>query len=126
MTSPKFSRREREIMDIVHAQGKATASTIQEHMDDAPTNAAVRYTLRTLVERGHLVFEQDGPRYLYSPTMPVKAAGSTALKHVLTTFFGGSVEGTIAALLDLDETRLTEEEQQRVRKMIEQVEKEGR
>jgi len=126
MPTPKFTKREREIMDIVHELGQATASQIQEKMDDAPTNAAVRYTLRTLLEQEHLSYQQDGPRYVYSPTAPVKTARKSALKHVLTTFFGGSVEGTIAALLELDETKLSEAEQKRMKKMIEKVQNEGR
>lgn len=126
MSTLKLTKRERQIMDIIHELGQATASQVREKMDDAPSNAAVRYTMRTLLERGHLTYEQDGPRYLYSPTAPVKSARKSALKHVLTTFFGGSVEGTIAALLDLDETKLSDAEQERVRKMIEKVQKEGR
>ncbi len=127
MTKAKgLSRREREVMDIVHSLENATAAQIQERMTKAPTNAAVRSILRILVERKQLKFEQDGPRYIYSASAPATAVRQSALKHMLTTFFGGSVEGTIAALLEMEEGKLTENERARVKKMIEQVEKEGR
>ncbi len=113
-------------MDIVHAQGQVTAKQIRAHMAEPPTNAAVRSILRILVERGHLTFEQDGPRYVYSATAPAQTARRSALKHVLKTFFGGSVEGAMAALLDLEESKLSGEERARIKQLIEQADQEGR
>ncbi len=123
---PSLTRREREVMNIVHELGSATAAQIQERMPDPPSNAAVRSVLRILVERGHLGYEQDGPRYVYSPTVPIQRTRSSALRQVLRVFFGGSVEGAMAALIDMEESKLTEEERERMRTMIERAQKEGR
>lgn len=112
-------------MDIVHALGEATAARIREAMADPPTNAAVRSILRILVEKGHLTFEEDGPRYVYSPSAPQKARRS-ALRHVLRTFFGGSVESAMAALLELEEGALTPEDRARMKRLIDRAAKEGR
>jgi len=112
-------------MDIVHALGEATASQVRAGMADPPTNAAVRSTLRILVEKGHLTYEQDGPRYVYSPTAPQRARRS-AMRHVLTTFFGGSVESAMAALLELDEASLTAGERARMKRLIDRAAREGR
>lgn len=123
---PPLSRREREVMDIVHAHGQVTAKQIRAQMADPPTNAAVRSILRILVERRHLTYTQQGPRYVYSATAPAQAVRRSALKHVLQTFFGGSVEGAMAALLELEESKLTEAERARIKQLIAQAEAEGR
>ena len=123
---PALSRREREVMDLAHELGNATAAQIQENMDDPPTYSAVRSTLRILVEKGHLVSERDGLRYVYSPTMPVLRARRSAMRHVLRTFFGGSLPGAVATLLELRGDDLTPEEHARITEMIEQAAKEGR
>lgn len=122
---PPLTRREREVMDIVYALGEATATEVREGMADPPTNAAVRSILRILVEKGHLEYEQDGPRYVYSPTAPQRARRS-AMRHVLRTFFGGSVEGAMAALLELEEGALTAEERARIKRVIDRAAREGR
>ena len=80
---PRLSRREQEILDIVYARGHATAAEVREAMHDAPTDAAVRTTLRILVAKGHLRIEQDGPRYDYWPTVPADTARRSELRHVL-------------------------------------------
>ena len=113
-------------MDIVHELGGATAVQIRERMADPPTNPAVRSVLRILVDKGHLAREHDGPRYVYSPTVPARRARRSAMRHVLKTFFGGSVEGAVAMLMELEEGRLTPEERARVRTLIDQAAKEGR
>lgn len=123
---PSLSRREREVMDIIHELGRATAAQVRGGMAEPPTNAAVRSILRILLEKGHLKFEQEGPRYLYSPTAAPQRARRSAMEHVLQTFFGGSVEGAMAALLDMDESRLTAEERARIKSLIERAQKEGR
>ena len=101
---PQLSRREREVMDIVHEAGTATAAQIRDRMAEPPTYSAVRSVLRILVNKGHLVSEQDGARYLYSPTVPASRARRSAMRHVVRTFFGGSVEGAVATLLELEDT----------------------
>ncbi|MDH3733355.1 MAG: BlaI/MecI/CopY family transcriptional regulator [Gemmatimonadota bacterium] len=123
---PPLSRREREVMDIVHEVESATAAQIQERMDDPPTNAAVRSVLRILVEKKHLKYSQDGPRYVYSATVSGKRARRSAMRHVVQTFFGGSVEGAVAALLELEESSFTPAERRRLKKMIDEAAKEGR
>jgi predicted transcriptional regulator len=124
--TPRFSRREQEMMDIVYAEGSATAAQVREHMADPPTDAAVRTTLRSLVSKGHLRIEQDGPRYVYWPTVPRDKARSTELAHVLETFFGGSAESAMVALLQLKAGDLTDEERQRLKQLIDRAASEGR
>lgn len=126
-TDQPLSRREREIMDIVYREGRATAADVREAMAEPPTDAAVRATLRILVEKGHLRFEQDGPRYVYHPTVAREAARSAALRHLVHTFFGGSAGGAMAALLDIDEAaELRDEDRERLRDLVEQAVREGR
>jgi len=123
---PSLSRREREVMDIIHELGAGTATQVRDGMDEPPSNAAVRSVLRILCEKDHLTHKQDGPRYLYSPTAAPQRAGRSAMQHVLQTFFGGSVEGAMAALLEMDESKLTTEERDRIKGLIERAQKEGR
>ena len=113
-------------MDIVHELGDATAARIRERMTDPPTDAAVRSVLRILVEKGHLAHEYDGPRYVYSPTVSARRARSSAMNHVLKTFFGGSVEGAVAMLLQLEDRKLTPDERARIKALIDQAAREGR
>lgn len=122
----KLSRREREVMDIIHALGEATASQIREKMADPPTNPAVRSILRILVKRDHLQYRQDGPRYVYYPTATGTQARRSALNHLLDTFFGGSVEGAMVALLDMDESQLSDDEKARMKALIDQARQQGR
>ena len=123
---PQLSRREREVMDIVHETGEATAVQIRERMAEPPTDSAVRSVLRILVEKGHLSSAYDGPRYVYSPTVPAQRARSSAMRHVLRTFFGGSVEGTVATLLQMEDSKLTPEERARIKALIDRASEEGR
>ena len=120
-----LSRREREVLDIVYSAGRISAAEVQAAMASPPTNAAVRAVLRSLVEKGHLRHDYDGPRYVYSPTVPRRQARRAALQHVLGTFFGGSVEGAMATLLELDD-ELSEEARERLEKMIDEARREGR
>ncbi len=122
-----LSRRERQVMEIVHGMepGEATAAAIREAMSDPPTDAAVRSTLRILVEKGHLTFSQVGPRYLYAPTVPRTKVRKAALARVVETFFDGSTEGVVAALLD-DRAPLSPEERARLRALIDRAAEEGR
>jgi predicted transcriptional regulator len=121
-----LSRRERQIMMIIYEAGEATASDVMERLPDAPGYSAVRALLRLLVEKGHLFYEQEGPRYVYKPTVPREKARQSALKQVLHTFFGGSTEQAMAALLDLQDTRMSDETLERLSEQIEKARKEGR
>src|SRR5215203_808323 len=122
---PKLSRREQEILDIVYARGHATAVEVREAMHEAPTDAAVRTTLRILVAKGHLRIEQDGPRYDYRPTVSRQTARRSALQHVLRTFFGGSTESALATLLDLDRAKLDDDARRRLKRLIDDASKRG-
>lgn len=120
-----LSRREREVMDIVHELERATAAQVRAEMVEPPTDAAVRSVLRILTRKGHLRYEHDGPRYVYSASAPQRARRS-AMRHVLQTFFGGSVEGAMAALLELESGNLSTAERARLKSLIDQAVKEGR
>jgi predicted transcriptional regulator len=123
---PKLSRREQEVLDIVYARGHATAAEVRESMHDAPTDPAVRTTLRILVAKGHLRIEQDGPRYDYWPTVPPDAARRSELQHVLRTFFGGSTESALATLLDIRPGGLTDDARRRLKRLIDKAAKQGK
>lgn len=123
---PNLSRREQEILDIVYAREHATAAEVREAMRQAPTDAAVRATLRILVAKGHLRIQQDGPRYDYWPTVPVDTARRSELQHVLRTFFGGSTESALATLLDIQPGELDDERRRRLKRLIDKAAKEGR
>lgn len=123
---PKLSRREQETLDIVYARGHATAAEVRDGMHEAPTDAAVRTTLRILVEKGHLRIEQDGPRYDYWPTVSRETAQRSELQHVLRTFFGGSAESALATLLDIQPGELSHDARRRMKRLIDKAAKEGR
>ena len=88
--TPQLSRRERQIMDVVYTQGRATVAEVRAQLADAPSYSAVRALLRILEEKGHLRHEQEGNRYVFVPTVPPERASKSALRHVLETFFDGS------------------------------------
>ena len=113
-------------MDIVYALGPATAAEIRTALPDPPSYSAVRSLLRILEEKGHLRHENDGPRYVFLPTVPREAARRTALRHVVSTFFDGSEEGAVAALLDMASTRLDDDELDRLAALIDRAREEGR
>jgi BlaI family penicillinase repressor len=121
-----LSRRERQIMDILHARGAVTAAEIREAMPDAPGYSAVRALLRILEDKGHVKHREDGPRYVYLPRVSRENASRSAMKRLVTTFFRGSVTDAVAALLDSRDTKLSDTELDKLREMIAQAEKEGR
>ena len=125
-SKPGLSRREQEILNIVYRDGSPTATEILEAMASPPSNGAVRATLRVLVNKGYLKHRQDGPRYRYAPTLPRRRATTSALKHVLDTFFGGSTEEAMMALLELKSCDLTDEQRARIKREIDQCRREGR
>jgi predicted transcriptional regulator len=118
-----LSRRERQIVDILHELGKATASEVHEAMPDAPTYSAVRATLRILEEKGHAVHEIDGKRYVYVPAVPRQVAAKSALDQVVRTFFAGSLEGVVRTFLSGEESQISSEELTRVSALIEAAKK---
>ena len=120
-----LSRRERQIVDILYSQGRATAAEVQAALPDPPSYSAVRAMLRILEEKGHVRHEQDGPRYIYLPTVTRDRAKRSALRHVLQTFFDGSAEQAISALLDSSDARLSERELDRLAQLIDQARRTG-
>lgn len=121
-----LSRRERQIMSIVYRLGIATAAEVLALLDDPPSYSAVRSHLRILEEKGHLRHEQDGPRYVYLPTLSRDRARLGALRQVLQTFFDGSASQAVAALLDSSDRSLSGEELEQLAKVVELARKEGR
>jgi predicted transcriptional regulator len=122
----QLSRRERQIMELVYEHGRVTAAQVRERMPEPPSYSAVRAMLRILEEKGHLRHEQDGPRYVFLPTVPREEARDTALRRLVRTFFGGSPEGAMAALLDLESDRLDEDALERIAERIDEARKEDR
>jgi BlaI family penicillinase repressor len=116
--APQLSRRERQIMDVLYRVNRATAVEVQEGMPEAPSYSAVRTMLRILEEKGHVRHEQDGPRYVYIPTVARDKAKRSALKHVVNTFFDGSASQVMAALIELAPRDMDEDELARIRQMI--------
>ena len=120
-----LSRRERQILDILYQRGKASASEVLEAMDDAPSNSAVRTLLRVLEEKGHVQHEEDGLRYVYVPCVPREVARRSALQHLVETFFEGSTEKAVAALLGGEVLRISSEELDRLASLITKSQKES-
>ena len=121
-----LSRRERQILDILYQRGKASATEVQAAMEDAPSNSAVRTLLRVLEEKGHVRRRAEGLKYVYTPTVAREKAKRTVVRHLLDTYFDGSPEQIVAALLDVSSTTLTREELDRMTQMIEKAKKEGK
>ena len=120
-----LSRRERQIIDILYSHGRATAAEVQTALPDPPSYSAVRAMLRILEEKGHVRHEQDGPRYVYVPTLARDNVKQSALRHVLTTFFDGSAEQAISALLGDSTARLSKSELDRLASLIDKARKSG-
>jgi BlaI family transcriptional regulator, penicillinase repressor len=121
-----LSRRERQIMDIVFAQGEASAADVHAALPDAPSYSAVRALLAILVDKGHLKFRSKQGRYIYAPTRRRSQVGRSALRDVLDTFFEGSLEKAVTAFLQGSDANLSQEELQRLGQLIQQARKEGR
>lgn len=121
-----LSRREREMMNIIFRNGKATATEVMEGMSDPPSYSAVRATLRVLEQKGHLKHQHDGTRYVYTPTVNMDKARKSALDQLLTTFFDGSAASVVATLLENSKDDMTAEELDRLSAMIRNARKEGR
>ena len=121
----QLSRRERQIMEIVYRKGSATAGDVMEEMPDPPSYSAVRALLRVLEGKGHLRHRQDGPRYVYSATVPRERARRSALHRVVGTFFAGSVTDAVAALLELGPEQLDDAELARLSALVAEAQRKG-
>lgn len=120
-----LTRRERDIMDILFRLGRATAEEVMHELSGTPSYSTVRTQLRVLEEKGHVRHEEHGRRFVYTPALPRHAARRSALRHVVDTFFGGSVEKVVAALLGGDAARLSEEELTRIVDLVAKARKDG-
>ena len=123
---PALSRRERQIMDVLFARHRATAAEIVEAIPDAPSNSAVRTLLRVLEDKGHVTHQEVGRVYFYSPTQSLDTARRSALRHVIDTFFAGSVENVVSTILALERNGLDSATADRIARMIEEAGKKGR
>ena len=124
--NPPLGRRERQIMDIVFRRGRATAAEVLAELPDPPTYTAVRGMLRWLEDKGHLRHERDGLRYVYIATADPTRVRTSALRHMVKTFFGGSPEAAVTALLELSDSRFSERDRQRLAAMVRKAKAEGR
>jgi predicted transcriptional regulator len=120
-----LSRREREIMDALYRLGQATVGEVLEQIPEPPSYSAVRATLRVLEDKGHVRHKQDGPRYLYLPTVAQEKARRAALKHLVGTFFNGSAEQAVVALLQLSDGKLSQEDLDRLAERVREARTEG-
>lgn len=119
-----LSRRERQIMDIIHRLGKVTATEVMEALPNPPSYSTVRALLRLMEDKGYLRHETDGTKYVYLPTVAREKALQSALKQMVQTFFDGSTEQAVAALLS--KSKLKQDELDRLSVLIEAARKEGR
>lgn len=125
-TEWELGRRERQIMDIVFRLGRASVSQVQSELPDPPSYSAVRAMLGFLEDKGYLRHEQDGLKYLYLPTADRNKAQTSALQHLVKTFFAGSAADAAAALMELPDTGLPEKDRSRLLQAIQKAKQEGR
>jgi predicted transcriptional regulator len=127
MTTPldKLAPRERQIMDIIYRRGRATAADVLDDLPDRVSNSAVRGMLRLLEQKGHLRHEYDGPRYVYLPTADPAKVSRSAMRHLVHTFFDNSASSAVSAMLGMYESRLGDEDLDRLEAAIDQVRQRG-
>jgi len=120
-----LSRRERQIMDILYRRGRATANDVMADLPGDPSYSTVRTQLRVLEVKGHVRHEEEGLRYVYTPALARHAARRSALRHLVDTFFDGSTEKVVGALLGPDGGRLSPSELDRIAEMVAKARKGG-
>ena len=120
-----LTRRERQIMDILYRRGKATANDVMEELPGDPSYSTVRTQLRVLETKGHVRHEEEGLRYIYSPAVPRHAVRRSALRHLVETFFDGSTEKVVSALLGGEGARISDAELERIAEVVAKAKKEG-
>jgi BlaI family transcriptional regulator, penicillinase repressor len=120
-----LTRRERQIVDILYRRGRASAGEVMSELPGDPSYSTVRTQLRVLEEKGHVRHEEQGLRYVYMPAVPRGAARKSALRHLIDTFFDGSAEQVVGALLGGAGSRLTEEELHRIAELVARARKDG-
>jgi predicted transcriptional regulator len=112
----RLGKRERQIMDVLYSRGRATVSEVLERLADPPSYSSVRAMLRYLEDKGCVRHEEDGPRYVYMASAPKAEVRKSALSHIVTTFFDGSVSSVVAALIE--DAPLTSEEHERLSRLL--------
>jgi predicted transcriptional regulator len=122
----QLGRRERQIMDVIYRRGKASVSEVRAEIPDPPSYSAVRGMLGLLEDKGYLRHEQQGLKYVYVPAQDTGRVRQSALKHMVSTFFGGSPERAVAALLEMSDAGLSEKDRRYLEQMIRKAEQEGR
>ena len=120
-----LTRRERQIMDILFRRGRATAAEVMEDLPGEPSYSTVRTQLRVLEDKGHVRHEDDGVRFIYMPAVARHAARKSALRHLVETFFDGSSEKAVAALLGGEGSKLSDEQLDRIADLIAKARKDG-
>lgn len=121
-----FSRRERQIMDVLYRLGKASASDIRDAIPNPPSKTAVRTLLTILQEKGHVRFTRDGAKYIYEPVASREEVAKTTIDRVVQNFFGGSIERVVATLVDSQEASLSDSQVENLKAIIEKARKEGK
>ena len=120
-----LTRRERQIMDVLYRLGRATAAEVMAALPGDPNYSTVRTQLRVLEDKGHVRHEEEGLRYVYAPAVPRHAARKSALKHLVETFFDGSAEQVVAAVLGGEASRLSDDDLKRIAELVADARKEG-
>jgi predicted transcriptional regulator len=124
--TPALSRRERQVMDILHRRAEATVAEIMTELPDPPTYSAVRSVLRILGEKDLIRYKEDGPRYVYYPAQDTETARDDVLAHVVRTYFAGSPEQAVTALLRMSDVDMKDDEIERLRETIRRARQSGR
>jgi BlaI family penicillinase repressor len=124
-THATLTRRERQIMDVLYRRGRATAAEVMEDVSGEPNYSTVRTQLRVLEDKGHVRHEDQGLRYIYMPAVPRRAARKSALKHLMDTFFDGSAEQVVAAVLGGEAARLSDDDLRRIAELVAKARKAG-
>jgi BlaI family penicillinase repressor len=125
-SKPPLSRREREVMDVLYRMGEGTVAEVMAELRDPPSYSAVRSTLRILEGKGHVGHKEDGPRYVYVPAVGRESARRAALNHVVDTFFDGSADHALVALLRRSDLELSDKQIERLTRAIRRAKEEGR
>jgi BlaI family transcriptional regulator, penicillinase repressor len=121
-----LTRRERQIMDVLYRKGRATAAEVMAALPGKPSSSTVRTQLRVLEEKGHVRHEEQGLRFIYMPAVPRHAARKSALRHLVDTFFDGSAEKVVAAVLGGEGARVSDDELERIADLVEKARRDGR
>ena len=122
----ELGRRERQIIDVIYRLGRASVSEVRDNLPDPPSYSAVRAMLGFLEDKGYLRHEQEGLRYVYLPTIDARRASHSALQHMVKTFFNGSAAQAAAALIEMNDKKLSPQEINRLSALIKKARQEGR